>query len=131
MKLRILIFILLALPIIGYGGWYFLFRPNDPMDGQKADFRVLAHEWVEEFKINEQAANQKYLGRIVEAKGIVREVLRDSSGGMNVILETGDAFMGVIVRWVMNEKNVKEWKVCKWMKGMLMNERYANEWKAW
>jgi len=95
MKLRILIFILLALPIIGYGGWYFLFRPNDPMDGQKADFRVLAHEWIEEFKINEQAANQKYLGRIVEAKGIVREVLRDSSGGMNVILETGDAFMGV------------------------------------
>ena len=89
----ILVFMLLG--IIGIGVYRYLWRANDPMNGQKADYQVLAHEWVEEFKINEQAANQKYLGRIVEAKGVVREVLRDSLGGMNVILESGDSFMGV------------------------------------
>ncbi|MBM3918775.1 MAG: hypothetical protein FJ344_04625 [Sphingomonadales bacterium] len=97
MKTLIRLFlILLVLAIDGYGVWYFLFRPNDSMKGQKADFPVLlANEWVEEFKINEQEANQRYLGQIVEVKGIVREVLRDSLGGMSVILETGDSFMGV------------------------------------
>jgi hypothetical protein len=90
-----LILAIILLVIAGFGVYRYLWRTNDPMNGQKADYRVLAHEWVEEFKINEQAANQKYLGRIVEAKGVVREVLRDSLGGMNVILESGDAFMGV------------------------------------
>ncbi|MFZ9940038.1 MAG: OB-fold protein [Bacteroidia bacterium] len=90
-----LILAIILLVIAGFGVYRYLWRTNDPMNGQKADYRVLAHEWVEEFKINEQAANQKYLGRIVEAKGVVREVLRDSLGGMSVILESGDAFMGV------------------------------------
>lgn len=89
----ILVFILLG--IIGIGVYRYLWRANDPMNGQKADYQVMAHEWVEEFKMNEQAANQKYADRIVEAKGVVREVLRDSLGGMNIILETGDSFIGV------------------------------------
>jgi hypothetical protein len=90
-----LLFVALVLGIMGFGVYRYLWRPNDPMNGQKADFQVLAHEWVEEFKINEQAANQKYMGRIVEAKGVVREILTDSLGGLNIILETGDSFMGV------------------------------------
>ena len=79
-KLFRFILVFLLLGIIGIGVYRYLWRANDPMNGQKADYQVLAHEWVEEFKINEQAANQKYLGRIVEAKGVVREVLRDSLG---------------------------------------------------
>jgi len=56
-------------------------RANDPMNGQKADYQVLAHEWVEEFKINEQAANQKYLGRIVERRGLFGKCCAIRSAG--------------------------------------------------
>jgi len=94
-KLFRFVLVLILLGISGFGVYHYLWRANDPMKGQKSDYQVLAHEWVEEFKINEQAANQKYADRIVEAKGVVRDVLTDSLGGVNIILETGDSFMGV------------------------------------
>ena len=82
-KLFRFVLVLILLGISGFGAYHYLWRANDPMKGQKSDYQVLAHEWVEEFKINEQAANQKYADRIVEAKGVVRDVLTDSLGGLS------------------------------------------------
>ena len=42
--------------------------------------------YVKEFEINDSSANRKYLGKIIETDGIVKEVSKDEAGYYTVVL---------------------------------------------
>lgn len=52
----------------------------------QADFSLAAPQLVAEFEKDESRSNQKYLSRIIEVNGVVREVKRDDRGFYTVVL---------------------------------------------
>jgi hypothetical protein len=69
-------------------------RPVSSVSGAKADFSLGSNDFYLQFDQNEEAANQRYLGKIIEVSGIVQEINTDANGEINVTLN-GDALFGV------------------------------------
>lgn len=64
-------------------------RGHEKMAGQEADFSVATDAILAEFKADNAAANQKYLGKIVQLSGIIAAVKPLEDGGTNVVLQEG------------------------------------------
>lgn len=66
---------LLALVLIGAAiGFYLYNKPVASLDNKKPDVVVTADEILADYESDEQAANDKYLGKVVEVSGKVSEV---------------------------------------------------------
>jgi hypothetical protein len=78
---------------IGAGAWYGFkeyTRSNKDLLYSLPDQRISAASLVKEFEINDSSANRKYLGKVIETDGIVKEVQKDEAGYYTVVLgETG------------------------------------------
>lgn len=97
MKKILLIAGLLA--FIGAGAAFFMYnKPHQNIRSAKADFKLTATELFSEYEANEAAANEKYLGKIIEVTGVVQEVKQDEEGRTGVTLEGGGMMFGVICK---------------------------------
>ncbi|MEN7550938.1 hypothetical protein AAG747_23660 [Rapidithrix thailandica] len=65
--------LLLAMVLIGVG-LYLYNKPRPSMEQQSAAYTVKAMDWIEEYTADENAANQKYLGNVIEVEGEIQEV---------------------------------------------------------
>ena len=64
-----------------------LYNKKNPDYGNvKADIKIQAVDLVKEYERNDSAANQKYLGKIVEVDGSIKEIKTDDKGYYTVIL---------------------------------------------
>lgn len=91
MNTKRILFAVIALLAIA-AGWYGLSeyqRGHEEMAGQEADFVVATDQILAEFKADHAAANQKYLGKIVQLSGVVSSVKKLDDGGTNVVLTEG------------------------------------------
>jgi hypothetical protein len=79
-------------------GFYFYNKPHQNIRSAKADFTVTATELFNAFETDETAANEKYLGKIIEVTGTVQEVKKDEEGKTGVTLEGGGMMFGVICK---------------------------------
>lgn len=88
--------IIAALVVAGAGYGYYLYnkKPAD-VRNLSAKFEVTASALVAEFVADENAANVKYLDKVVSVKGKVAEVSTDTTGKATVFLETGDPMAAV------------------------------------
>lgn len=87
--LKKIILALLALAAIGGGvGYYMWNKPLESMATQKADLGIPSNELFAAFKADENAANEKYVGKIVSVSGKVKES-RTVDGATKVVLEAG------------------------------------------
>ena len=103
MKKIIAAIVLLAL--IGVGtGIYFFYKKPETVDDKKG-VEVTAAALAKEFSADEQAANAKYLDKVIEVTGAVTETEQNQDGGLMVILDTGDPMAGV--QCAMREKGVQ------------------------
>lgn len=92
---NILIILLVALGIgAGIGYYQFNRKAENPADA-KADMTLNAAALLREFSENEQAANEKYNGKLLEAQGKIASVNKKDDGTVEVILETDDPMSGV------------------------------------
>ena len=89
--------LLIFLVVAGLGGaavaYYLWNKPHQNMQSAKADMQVDAKTLFSDYETNEEAANAKYLGKILEVSGVVRESTSKDSVN-TVVLET-EGMMGV------------------------------------
>lgn len=88
MKRKKIIFSILALAVIG-SGWYGYGEYNRKVKDLKnvrAQLHIGANDLIREFEKNEKAANELYLDKIIEVKGIVKTVEKSDRGHYAVIL---------------------------------------------
>jgi hypothetical protein len=83
----------LLLSVIGAGVAYYLWnKPHEDIAGASPAYTVEAAALFAEFEANEQAANEKYLGKLIAVTGPVRESTTADDGSIRVVLETGAMF---------------------------------------
>lgn len=109
---RLGILILLILAGIAAAGIYFFNKPLTDLISEDADVRISAEKLFEEFNTDEETANSKYLDKIVEVEGEVREVI-NANGETMLVLKSKDDLFGVSCKLSSHEKNtpVKNQKV--------------------
>lgn len=94
MKKLVVPLLILAAIFIGIG-FYMYNKPVESLDNKKPDVTVTADQLVADYEANEQAANDKYLGKVVQVSGKVAQVTSED-GKNKVVFETGNPISGVI-----------------------------------
>ena len=90
--------VILILLGIGFGVWQGLKeynRTHDDLLGVKADINIAAADLIRAYETNDSLANQKYLGRIVETSGNVKNIEQDEKGYYTVILGDSSSLSSV------------------------------------
>ncbi len=96
MKRNIFI-VVLVVALAGAFIGYRMYNAKTPTASEKAaDVTVDATALFAAFTTDEMAAGKLYNDKVLQVKGIVREVSAPGNGPVNVMLETGDA-MGAVV----------------------------------
>jgi hypothetical protein len=96
MKLKKIIIGLLVLAIIGVFVAYKMYnKPHIDVADASADITILANTILNDFSSDENAANTKYLEKIVAVKGEISEAKIEKEKGI-VTLKTNDDFGSVI-----------------------------------
>ncbi len=86
-------FIIIALIVFGSAvayGFYLFNKPHQGIGNKEAAYTMESKQLFNEFDQNENAANKKYLGKIVCIYGKVADKAVDSKGAMSFILEGGE-----------------------------------------
>ena len=87
---------LAVLALVGAGiGFYMYNKPVESLEHKKADVTVSSDQLLSEYESDEKAANDKYLGKIVEVSGRVASIANEE-GKVKVSLETSNPISSVI-----------------------------------
>ena len=78
-----------AILILGFVVLYLFYMPHDSVGG-KAEFSLAAMELYQEFVMDEEASNRKYIGKVVQVSGAIGEMTRDEKGSPVIIFRDGD-----------------------------------------
>lgn len=96
-SMKKLILILLVLITLGAVGYYQWNRKTSSIAGTNAAYTTTSSELFAAFETDETTANTKFLNKVVEVKGKVRELKKESGGDIVLTLDGSDMF-GVICR---------------------------------
>ena len=105
---KILFIILSVIVLLGVVGIYMIFKPEKNLLNRKPDCKLTATELFNEYSTNEEAANTKFLGKVIMVSGTIREINTEDSIYTTIILETDDMFFGV--NCVLNNKYASKQK---------------------
>ena len=87
---------LLAIALIGGAIAFYMYnKPVESLSGKDAEVTVSADQLLADYEANEQSANDKYLGKVVEVSGTVAEITT-GEGKNKVHLETSNPISVVI-----------------------------------
>jgi hypothetical protein len=90
--LYILLAVVLVGGVVGYQLWN---KPHEDIGAAKTDVAVDATALYNEYNTDENAANAKYLDKVVAISGKVKEAAKDPDGSVKVSLDAGSE-MGVV-----------------------------------
>jgi hypothetical protein len=77
--------------LLASGYAYYLFqKPHQGIADESPTFSVNAASLVSEYDKDEKAANAKYLGKVIEVKGVISEKVKDEKGKYNITLQAED-----------------------------------------
>ena len=92
------LFIILLIIAAGATAFYFYYnRPNPSLADEKPVATATSSELFALYEKDEPAANDRFLNKVVEVKGKVREVRKESHGEVVLTLDGSDMF-GIICR---------------------------------
>ena len=94
MKKIILLLAIIAIAAASFGFYYYN-KPRSGVSGVSPAYITDAKALFEEYTLDENAANAKYLGKALEVYGMVKSVETDDRGSMNVMINTGNE-MGTV-----------------------------------
>lgn len=101
--LVILVIIFIAVVVV----WKYVFKNAEVSVGsKKAEIRIEAAVLVKEYENDEETANSKYLGKIIEVSGTVNSINEDEQG-VSVYLKNKDDISGVMCTFDKNTENIK------------------------
>jgi hypothetical protein len=78
--------------VLGAFALYYVNRPVSSVAGVKAEFSFPSTSLFQQFEENEEAANSKYLGKVIEVTGVVTGIDTGDDGLVNVTLNGNDMF---------------------------------------
>lgn len=88
-KIIILSVLILLISGVSYGLYEF-YKPHQSITDKSPAFKLDAKVLVADYDKDEKKANEKYLGKIVEVRGIVSEKIKDNKGNYNLTLQGED-----------------------------------------
>ena len=80
---------LIFLTIFSYG-FYLYNKPHHSIAEDAPAYKLEAKTLISDYESNENIANSKYLGKIVELHGVIAEKTIDDKGTCNVVLQGQD-----------------------------------------
>lgn len=78
-------------------------QPHRTIDAQEADFSVSASHLINAFSSDEATANDKYVGKVLEVRGKVRERFHD---GNTMVVVLGDSSHSAGVSFSFQQDNI-------------------------
>ncbi len=92
-----ILIVLLGLAVLGgIGGYYLWNKPHKNVAAAKADVVFTADHLLNAFETDENAANAKYLDKIIKVNGVIKDIEKTDSGEISVILATDNEMSSVI-----------------------------------
>ena len=87
---------IMILGIVGVGAGFYLYnKPHADLSSQKADISFAASQLFSEFESDENAANEKYLNKLIEVKGRIQEIIPNENGGVVLVLKGETDMFGI------------------------------------
>jgi hypothetical protein len=93
-KISVVLLVLAAISAVIYYNWN---RKNPSLSNMQPAFSVSSNQLFTMFEQDEVAANKQFLNKVVEVKGKVREVRKETTGEYVITLDGSDMF-GIICR---------------------------------
>lgn len=93
MKSKLFIGVLLVVLIAAGTGYYFFQKKVVSVANVDPDYSMTADELYNEFERDENAANHKYIDKVIEVTGSVDRFTRQESG-VNIVLKAENAIAG-------------------------------------
>lgn len=83
--------------LLGLGVWLYLLynKPHRDSAAETAQYEIQAATLFQEFDSDENAANQKYLDKLLLVKGKVAGTSRKEDGTTSIMLSTSDLMFGI------------------------------------
>ncbi|MBK9731412.1 MAG: hypothetical protein IPO83_09000 [Chitinophagaceae bacterium] len=94
MKKFIILATLIIWILLGIFGWYYVNRPTGTLESTTPDYSLTSPAFFAQFNNNEEAANQQYLGKVIEVSGTVQDITVEENGRLSITLN-GDEMFGV------------------------------------
>ncbi len=70
-------------------------KPHKSLENMKPEYVTNASLLFEEYSMQEQRSNEKYLDKVIMVTGEIKEITKVADDRINVTLETGDDIFGV------------------------------------
>ena len=87
---KLLWFVLICAVAGGGIGYYLWNKAPESVAKKTPDFTLMPKELLVDYEDNEEAANTKYLGKIIQVNGTIEEIVPGDKMQMQIMLETGD-----------------------------------------
>lgn len=100
--------IIISIVVLGVIGaaiaFYMANKPLDKVSSLKTDTQITASELLNAFEANESEANELFLDKVIEVKGVVSNVEMHDDGGRTVYLETGNPMSSIMCQQSQEDK---------------------------
>jgi len=94
-KTVIILVILFVIVAAAMYGWNEYHRTNASLVNRKADYEVNAGELISEFEKSDTTSEKKYLGKLVQVDGTIKQVEKDESNDFTVVLGESTSMSGI------------------------------------
>lgn len=87
MKKVILTILVIVVALMGAGYWLWN-KPHEDIADATPELSIQSQELIRAFETNEQDANNKYVGKLIEVSGKVFQIDNTADGSTNILLES-------------------------------------------
>lgn len=75
-----------ALIVIAAGAYFYVNRKTQSLTDINADFKISAVKFLEEYSSDQVLSDKKYLGKVIQVEGNLKEIERDDKGSLTFVL---------------------------------------------
>lgn len=104
---KVLLIIVASVTILLAGIYLFLrFMPEKSVSKQEANFTLNATDLANEYNLNPEGSDKKFIDRIIQVTGVISEISTDQNNSIVFVLQDKNSSTGVLC--TLDEKNAKK-----------------------
>jgi hypothetical protein len=95
--LKVMLITVATVAVLLLGTYLYLrYMPEKSVSKQETDFKVMATVLADEYSLNPEASDRKYIDRVVEVTGIIAEITTDQNNSTVFILRENSTTTGIL-----------------------------------